>query len=74
LAALLMHKKVLPRLFQPGTQFQYGEGISIIGRLIEVWSGQRYDVFLKEALFEPLGKWGCTRRCSTLPRRIGAVW
>ena len=54
LAEYARQTAALPLLFQPGTQFQYGEGISIIGRLIEVWSGQPYDVFLKEALFEPL--------------------
>ena len=45
----------LPLLFQPGTQFRYGEGISVIGRLIEVWSGQAYDEFLRSEIFEPLG-------------------
>ncbi len=44
----------LPLLFQPGTQFRYGEGLSVIGRLIEVWSGRAYDEFVQEEIFAPL--------------------
>eukprot|EP01044_Picomonas_judraskeda_P016592 COSAG03_NODE_2973_length_2317_cov_3.891344_1_plen_338_part_10 len=43
-----------PLLFEPGTQFRYGEGISVIGRLIEVWSGQPYDEFVRAEIFAPL--------------------
>jgi CubicO group peptidase (beta-lactamase class C family) len=53
----LMTKKMgqiaLP--FEPGTDWQYGAGIDVIGRLVEVVSGQPLDVFLAERLFKPLG-------------------
>ena len=43
-------------LFQdPGTQFRYGIHATIIGKLIEVWSGQPFEEYLRESLLEPLG-------------------
>ena len=45
----------LPLAFQPGTRWQYSLGIDVIGRLIEVISGQKLQHFLQERLFEPLG-------------------
>src|SRR5688572_13900951 len=42
--------------FAPGTQFRYGSsGFAILGRVIEVVSGQAYDQFIKERVFDPLG-------------------
>ena len=38
----------------PGTRHRYGESTSVVGRLIEVWSGQSLDVFLESRLFKPL--------------------
>ena len=45
----------LPLICQPGTEWNYGEGLAVIGRLIEVVSGQRYGDFLEARLFGPLG-------------------
>jgi CubicO group peptidase (beta-lactamase class C family) len=45
----------LPLAFQPGTRWQYSLGIDVIGRLIEVISGQKLQHFLQERLFGPLG-------------------
>ena len=45
----------LPLIAQPGTTWHYGESISVLGRLLEVVSGQSYDDFLRLRLFEPLG-------------------
>ena len=46
----------LPLLFQPGERWSYSNpGIAILGRIVEVVSGKRYEHFLKERLFEPLG-------------------
>jgi CubicO group peptidase (beta-lactamase class C family) len=39
----------------PGTVFRYGYGMDVLGRLVEVISGQRYDRFLEERIFRPLG-------------------
>jgi CubicO group peptidase (beta-lactamase class C family) len=38
----------------PGTRHRYGESTSVVGRLIEVWSGQPLDAFFEERLFKPL--------------------
>jgi len=52
----LIHKlSAIPLSFQPGTEWQYGFSIDVIGYLIEVMSGQPLDQFLKERLFDPLG-------------------
>jgi CubicO group peptidase (beta-lactamase class C family) len=44
-----------PLLFEPGTQFNYSVATDVLARLIEIWSGQPLDVFLKERVLEPLG-------------------
>ena len=42
-------------LFQPGSAWYYSNfGISVLGAIIEVASGQPYDRFLKERIFDPL--------------------
>jgi CubicO group peptidase (beta-lactamase class C family) len=45
----------LPLLHQPGERFTYGLSIDVLGRLIEVLSGQPLDQYLRTRLFEPLG-------------------
>ncbi|MEU3452953.1 serine hydrolase domain-containing protein [Micromonospora sp. NPDC006766] len=45
----------LPLLFQPGTSWNYGVSTDLLGRLVEVISGQRLDVFLAERVLRPLG-------------------
>lgn len=43
-------------LFQdPGTEFRYGIHATIIGKLIEVWSGQPFEEYLQQNLLAPLG-------------------
>ena len=44
----------VPLFHDPGTQFRYGIHATILGKLVEVWSGQSFDVFLQEHLFSPL--------------------
>ena len=45
-----------PLLFQPGTQWSYSSpGIEILGRLIEVCSGQKYEDFVTDRILRPLG-------------------
>jgi CubicO group peptidase (beta-lactamase class C family) len=44
-----------PLLFNPGDRWEYGLGIDVIGRLVEVLSGKPLDVFFRERIFEPLG-------------------
>jgi CubicO group peptidase (beta-lactamase class C family) len=45
-----------PLLFQPGTRWSYSSpGIDILGRVIEVCSGQKYEDFIAQRLLTPLG-------------------
>jgi CubicO group peptidase (beta-lactamase class C family) len=45
----------LPLKHQPGERFTYGLNSDVLGRLVEVVSGQPFDVFLRTRIFEPLG-------------------
>jgi CubicO group peptidase (beta-lactamase class C family) len=38
----------------PGTRHRYGESTSVVGRLIEVWSGGPLDEFFETRIFKPL--------------------
>jgi CubicO group peptidase (beta-lactamase class C family) len=43
-------------LFQPGTAWSYSSaGIEILGRIIEVCSGQKYEDFINQRILRPLG-------------------
>jgi CubicO group peptidase (beta-lactamase class C family) len=45
----------LPLLFEPGTEWNYSVATDVLGRVIEVLSGQPLDRFLDERVFGPLG-------------------
>ncbi|MBG0851100.1 beta-lactamase family protein [Streptomyces spinoverrucosus] len=45
----------LPLQFEPGTQWNYSVASNVLGRVIEVVSGQPLDVHLAERIFGPLG-------------------
>lgn len=45
----------IPLGYQPGTQWVYSISVDVQGYLVEVLSGQTFDVFLRERIFEPLG-------------------
>lgn len=45
----------IPTHHQPGEKFTYGYCTDLLGRLIEVWSGQALDIYMKENVFIPLG-------------------
>ena len=45
----------LPLLYQPGTQWEYGRSTDVLGRLIEIISGQTLGTFLSERVLRPLG-------------------
>tara|TARA_R110002072_G_scaffold46082_6_gene127905 strand:- start:7795 stop:9012 length:1218 start_codon:yes stop_codon:yes gene_type:complete len=44
-----------PLVFQPGTFWRYSLATDVTARLIEVISGQAFDEYLKEHIFQPLG-------------------
>jgi CubicO group peptidase (beta-lactamase class C family) len=45
----------LPLLFQPGAEWNYGVSTDVLGRVVEVASGQSLDEFFAERIFGPLG-------------------
>ena len=44
----------IPLAFDPGTDWTYSVAIDVLGRVIEVASGETLDVFLRKTIFEPL--------------------
>ena len=44
----------LPLAYEPGTHWEYGRSIEVLGRLVEVVSKKNLDYFMKKNLFEPL--------------------
>lgn len=45
----------IPLSYQPGSQWVYSISVDVQGYLVEVLSGQPFDEFLQERLFDPLG-------------------
>jgi CubicO group peptidase (beta-lactamase class C family) len=56
LATHIPRLATVPLDFQPGTLWRYSgtAGFDVLSRVVEVVSGQSFDVFLGERLFEPL--------------------
>lgn len=44
----------IPLFQDPGTEFRYGIHATILGKLIEVWSGTDFQTYLEENLLNPL--------------------
>ena len=55
LAELVEKAAALPLLAQPGTAWNYSIATDVLGRLVEVISGQPFDRFLTERVLAPLG-------------------
>jgi CubicO group peptidase (beta-lactamase class C family) len=45
----------MPLLFEPGTEWSYSHATDVVGRVVELVSGQPLDEFFAERIFEPLG-------------------
>merc|ERR1719188_1297067 len=45
----------LPLLFQPGTRYEYGMGVDVLGRVIEVITSQPLRRVIQERVLEPAG-------------------
>ncbi len=43
-----------PLVSQPGTMWDYGFGLDVLGRVVEVISGKPLDVFFADRIFQPL--------------------
>ncbi len=54
LAAMCGKLGKLPLQYEPGTRWIYSLAVDVLGRVIEVVSGQTLDVFLSERIFAPL--------------------
>jgi CubicO group peptidase (beta-lactamase class C family) len=54
-AAFLERLAAAPLLYQPGTVWDYGLSIDVIGLVVEAISGQSLGAFLAQRLFGPLG-------------------
>ena len=55
LATMMKRLGELPLAYQPGTDWRYSVATDVCGRLVEVLSGQSFDKYLSENIFEPLG-------------------
>jgi CubicO group peptidase (beta-lactamase class C family) len=44
----------VPLMEDPATRYRYSEGTTVVGRLVEIWSGKPLDVFFEERIFKPL--------------------
>ena len=56
LAELVAQVSQQPLEFEPGSRWKYSTaGSNVIGRIVEVVSGQRFEVFLQERFLNPLG-------------------
>jgi CubicO group peptidase (beta-lactamase class C family) len=45
----------IPLLYHPGERWHYSVSVDVLGRLVEVVSGKRFDRFLEERIFRVLG-------------------
>jgi len=44
-----------PFEFQPGSEYEYGFGLTVAGRIVEIVSGKTFEQFVAERLIQPLG-------------------
>jgi len=48
-------RRRLPFAFQPGTDFRYSISIDVLGYIVQLVSGQLFEEYLQEHIFNPLG-------------------
>jgi CubicO group peptidase (beta-lactamase class C family) len=63
----------LPLLFQPGAEWNYSIATDVLGRVVEVVSGQSLDEFFQSRVFGPLGMTD-TGFFTTSPDRLAAMY
>ena len=55
LAEMMTALGKIPLMYQPGTEWNYSVSTDVLGRLVEVVSGQPFDEFLEQRILGPLG-------------------
>jgi len=55
LAAVCDQFAAMPLLFQPGSEWSYSVATDVLGRVVEIVSGQSLDEFFASRIFGPLG-------------------
>lgn len=55
LATLTKRIAGLPLAFDPGTQWRYSASVDVQGRLVEIFSGQTLEAYVRQYIFDPLG-------------------
>lgn len=55
LAEFTQELSQFPLMFEPGTAWEYGRATDVLGRVVEVVSGQGLDDYLTQHIFTPLG-------------------
>ncbi len=55
LATTVKRLSELPLAFEPGARWNYGVSTDVLGRVVEIVSGQTLDRFFAERIFGPLG-------------------
>ncbi|MEP2717818.1 serine hydrolase domain-containing protein [Pseudophaeobacter sp.] len=68
LGKMAAHLASYPMAFQPGTRWEYSVSIDVLGRVIEVVSGQTLAEFFESEIFQPLGM---TETAFRVPRTAG---
>lgn len=54
MAELVERWASIPLIHQPGTAWRYSVGVDVLGRVVEVVSGQSLGAFFRQHIFEPL--------------------
>jgi CubicO group peptidase (beta-lactamase class C family) len=54
LSEMIERLATLPLVFHPGTSFEYSIATDVLGRLVEIVSGQSLADFFRERIFQPL--------------------
>jgi CubicO group peptidase (beta-lactamase class C family) len=52
---MVQHLSNVPLEFSPGDRWEYGVSVDVLGRLVEVLTGEKLSVALNERIFQPLG-------------------
>lgn len=55
LKALIGRYAAMPLAYEPGTAWEYSVATDLQAEIVERLSGERYDLFLKRRVFDPLG-------------------